>query len=478
MAELNRFTNENYYTKEEVQNILNIQNIDTIWNSILAFRSQFSQSLNLETIDGFDLSVSLCPLVTKKINELTLKFNRLSNNYRKLDNLMLKESFKNNIFTKNLEYISKSLLIDSNENQLKRIVLGQQTSIDPNFIKLQDYSLILNNLYKSYNSDSLDGITNFLIETSNQINNTSNDLENIYKKNIISNVFVKGSYEIYNECPVQLTSTLMQKLFSFLINNDEFDVIIKAAVTSFYINYIKPFSIYGEEILSLLLKYIISNSGIGNCGCLIPFEKMILDIQKQSNIIKTVQETSDITYYLIYFVNFLNDEIQFLIDELIQFMANEVKKEYYSMDNNLENKKEEKIKEIKNEESSSIVNDANIDNISEIKDENEFDHKKTDILTYTNKVAITNINLGLSDEEAKRLEQHLIESNPSLTQAQAYFYSKHCTLGMHYTISQFKKFVGCAYETARTSMDKLVLEGYYSKEPYKNKFLYTPIKRK
>ena len=65
--------------------------------------------------------------------------------------------------------------------------------------------------------------------------------------------------------------------------------------------------------------------------------------------------------------------------------------------------------------------------------------------------------------------------NPSLSRSQAFFYARHCTLGMSYTISQFKKEVGCAYETARTSMDNLVNLGYYRKEMLRNKFIYTPV---
>ena len=49
---------------------------------------------------------------------------------------------------------------------------------------------------------------------------------------------------------------------------------------------------------------------------------------------------------------------------------------------------------------------------------------------------------------------------------------------MKYTISQYKKCLNCAYETARTSMDGLVYLGFYSKEPLKNKYIYTPVKKK
>ena len=65
-----------------------------------------------------------------------------------------------------------------------------------------------------------------------------------------------------------------------------------------------------------------------------------------------------------------------------------------------------------------------------------------------------------------------------LKKKEAYFYARHCTLGMYYTIDQFKKATKCVYETARTSMEHLVELGYYKKAPAGKKFVYTPIKRK
>ena len=77
-----------------------------------------------------------------------------------------------------------------------------------------------------------------------------------------------------------------------------------------------------------------------------------------------------------------------------------------------------------------------------------------------------------------RLEQDLLESDPSLKKGEAYFYARHCTMNKRYTIAQYKKELGCAYETARTSMEHLAELGYYRKEQVKNKFVYTPINRR
>ena len=79
----------------------------------------------------------------------------------------------------------------------------------------------------------------------------------------------------------------------------------------------------------------------------------------------------------------------------------------------------------------------------------------------------------LSEKEVKEYARYLLETNPSLSRNQANFFANHCTVGRYYTIQQFKKECKTAYETARTSMDKLAKEGYYEKRQVKNKFVYT-----
>ena len=82
--------------------------------------------------------------------------------------------------------------------------------------------------------------------------------------------------------------------------------------------------------------------------------------------------------------------------------------------------------------------------------------------------------IGLDEKDAFLVAQNLLEIYPSMKKGQAEFYSKHCTIGKYYTISQYKKEQNVAYETARTSMDNLVNLGFYKKEQIKNKFVYTP----
>ena len=93
-------------------------------------------------------------------------------------------------------------------------------------------------------------------------------------------------------------------------------------------------------------------------------------------------------------------------------------------------------------------------------------------------IAVSYIPPALDEKQALRLEQHLLELDPSLRKHEARFYARHCTLGKSYTIAQYKRMIGCVYETARTAMDHLVELGYYRKDSSNKKFIYTPIPRK
>ena len=77
--------------------------------------------------------------------------------------------------------------------------------------------------------------------------------------------------------------------------------------------------------------------------------------------------------------------------------------------------------------------------------------------------------------DADAYAYQLMQLNPNIRHGQAKFYAEHRKIGHFYTISQFKNYNDCAYETARTSMDFLAAIGLYEKRLLKNKYVYTPL---
>ena len=169
---------------------------------------------------------------------------------------------------------------------------------------------------------------------------------------------------------------------------------------------------------------------------------------------------------------------------LRDYSIKDLKKDFYRLD-------EEPFKEevpVKEEKPESIpapapVIEKPVEIVKEVKIEEKIIEKPTKVeeeipASIPQGLAVDFIPSKIDEKEAQRLEEHLLETDYNLKKGEAKFYARHCTLGMYYTIEQYRKCVKCVYETARTSMDHLAKLGYYNKTQVGKKFVYTPVKRK
>lgn len=138
MQDLNKFTNEVYATKQELQKALKINTVDTFWTKVLAYRSSFNLDLSLQSIDQNPLSICMCPLLNKKIEDVQRKIFKFSTQFIKFPNSIIKEEFKVLKLSENLKVISNLLRMNVNDDSLKRIVKLELTSIDPSYLILQN----------------------------------------------------------------------------------------------------------------------------------------------------------------------------------------------------------------------------------------------------------------------------------------------------------------------------------------------------
>lgn len=476
----NRFTNEIYATKKEVQNILNITMVDRYWAEIVTFRSNFTVNLGIKSIDNSNFSVCLASTINEKLNSVERKLNKAYKKFVSIDSEGIRKIISRNSLINILMSVAKSLMIEVSEEEVKQIVNGNISAISPDKIILQKYNSFLIELYSKESVSSLDAITDYLYDSISMIIPSFDESGVMYRTKPLSTNKAQYFDNVYDESPVKLIEPLMNELFRFLITSNK-SFLIKTIVTIFYINYIKPFEAYNELVSCLLSKYIILNSDLESICSLINLEEILLKDTKLQEVVNESKKTCDITYFLNYFCDKLSTNLDLILDNILQMKSDDIKNEYFDIessenkDNQIVNMSESELKE-----NISEVNSINIEKPSEekINDSLLEDSNGINPLIFTRNAAITNLTFGYSEEEAKKVEQFLIESNPNLSHSQAFFYARHCTIGKYYTISQYKKETGCAYETARTSMDKLVSEGYYAKEGYKNKYLYTPIKRK
>ena len=484
-----RFTNEIYATKKEVANTLKVTLIDKFWTNIVEYRSHFTVKTGVRSIDDTFFSVCLAPAINEKLNLIERKINKIYKKYNVANNPVFRREVSTVNIAECVKTVANSLMIQVSDEEVKNIVTNNISAISPDKLILQKYASLLNELLTRESVSTVSAVSDYLYDIVSALVPSFNESGSIYRTKSLHPQRLNYS-NVYDESPVRLIEPLMNNLFSYLCNSRQ-GFILKIAITMFYVNYIKPFEAYNELISTLLAKYILLNNDLEAVASFIDFESILTKETKLTIANEETQKACDITYFLVYFCDKLNAKLDQLIDNLLSIKVEEVRTEYYGIQKETpryeEVLTEKELKETKfekeepvdifktsyDEEEKSDVQPREFVENNEEKPANEEGSIK-----FVRNAAITNFTYSYSEEEARKVEQFLTESNPNLSRPQAYFYARHCTIGKYYTIAQYKKEVGCAYETARVAMDKLVSEGYYAKEPYKNKFLYTPIKRK
>ena len=159
-----------------------------------------------------------------------------------------------------------------------------------------------------------------------------------------------------------------------------------------------------------------------------------------------------------------------MLDMMANLNTEQLKADFFKADEPV--KEEAPVEEVKSEEP--VEEEKPVEEVEVA----PVEEKQQNKVTYVQEeLAISYIPVALDEKQACLVEQDLLERDPSLRKGEAHFYARHCTKGKKYSIAQYKKAIGCVYETARTSMDHLAELGYYRKEKIKNKFVYVPIAR-
>ncbi len=466
-----RFTESKYATRSEVSKELKMSLIDNIWSNILNYRSNFNKYLTIRTIDKKQFLLCLCPSISSEISNLDSRLMKLQADFLKL-----------NIDSSNRVFLENTLLI----NCLKKIVKKHDLNVDDTFLKglirgdikeCPKQNFILSaylrgiNFIKENNSAPLN--IDYFAELYSRF--TGNDeLTSFYRtvdeNNPINKVLID---RIYTSAPASLIDSLMTGLFAFL-STSNLSLTTKALVAYYYINYIKPFDNYSDEIGILFAKAILNNNSASEIAVYIPLEELLYeDAANVERIFFEVQKTGDITYFGDYFIKFLKRCYEYLTEKLVLTDVNELRDDFYKADDTQEIVEE--VPTIKEEVEKEVVI-TKTEQVSKPVETNKETIVINKNIGTTSEIAVSYIPPVLDEKQAYRLQEHLLELEPSMKKGEAYFYARHCTLGKRYTIQQYKKALKCAYETARTSMEHLVELGYYRKETVKNKFVYTPNK--
>lgn len=446
-----RFTNDVYASKDEVRKSLNISSIDSIWDRIVNYRNIFKRTLELNSIEYKAFSVCLSLPLQQRVLSLEKKLVKSMIYISKLNKEDEKKFVDKALFLVGKSYAEQAL-INIDDEMLYKIIDDSISDVPQAYISLKNYLQVLK-YYMNCSSSKFDLsiFTSFYGKIlKKEIN--YHDFESfirIIDMNNPSDHILSGRH--YNASPIDRIEELLTSLMVF--NNDSnLFTIVKAVVTYFYLIYIKPFDYFNEECALLSLKYIIAQDNLDKVPFLLNLEKKLLNIN--SDIFKEKFILAELSLDLTYFVNYIFDIIDDCLNDFNELI----------MQNDIQEIKNE-FKQIDEVEKKAIS--CNVESVT----------MNNNPVVFEQKVAMPKMPVGLDAKDIDLIADNLLELYPSLKVNQAKFYASHCTIGKYYSIAQYKKETGVAYETARTSMDNLVNLGFYKKEQIKNKYVYTPVVR-
>ena len=493
-----RFTEDKYATKLEVGRELKVSSVDPFWSNILSYRSNFYHYLSIRTIEKNMLLFCGCPAINSLVNNLEAKLLRVNR-----ECMMLapnSKQFKNVDFAfkkEVLNILNEFEQLHVGDDFIDSVMRNEVVSAIPTNMVLVNYVNALNYIKRAY-VNAID--EDFLAELYAKLLGTE-ELVTFYRTNEDRNPENRVLIDrVYTSAPVNLIGTMMNSLFTF-INSSTLPTSLKAIITFFYINFVKPFANYSEEMAILMAKAVLAHEAFGDTIVMLPLEKLLLlPKEEAARIYVEVQKTADVTYFVDYTFKYLSKYCDTLLDDIAQAKVTEMRADFYQVDEDkpieevevpeearvetvdlfAEEEEEEKEEEPALQEAAP----APVQQVEQVKEEPrevvkaEAPKKKTVKVTYVQEeLAVAYIPVALDEKQAVLLEQDLLERDPELKKGEAKFYARHCTKGKKYTIAQYKKSLRCAYETARTSMDHLAELLYYRKEKIKNKYVYIPIER-
>ena len=465
-----RFTEQYYATKKEVSKELKISVIDGVWDKILSYRAPFSPYLSIRGIDKNQLRVCLCPSISSKITAVEAKLLRVVSEANKLSAVNSdKQYFYQTQLVKSLQNIALANLSVSDEQHVREVING--TGRDR---KLAQYLAALKHIGAHY-TENID--EDFLADLYSKVTGNS-ELTSFYRTNDLEDINTSALISrLYKCAPANLVETMINSLFTFVEKNTV-SPLCRALISFYYIQFVKPFNDYNEEIAALFAKAVLAHHSLGEFAVYLPLEVLLNESESEvSRIFQEVQTSSDVTYFLVFALQVVDNEFDKTLDSLADYSSRTIRNDFYRLD-------EEPAKAIEPEPviEPIRVEPAPAPVIEPVKVEptpvKKEEKKPTPVVEKPSGLAVSYIPEELDEKTAQRLERHLLELDVRLKKGQAAFYARHCTLGAYYTIDQYKKAQKCVYETARTAMDKLVEYGYYEKGEFGKKYVYTPVKRK
>lgn len=473
-----KFTDETYSTKNSMRKLFGAL-IEPYWQMIAKYRDAYKHPINTRTIGNTPMYVILTDIIKTKVAAAEGKLEALAKKVSSLEDLIESSQAKRaclSVCLNDLNTVAKVNISELSFNALVNETYFENNVAHAPLVNYVDAIYYYSSVTpKAYGIDSLCEIFQKCSKT--------DIIDNIYRTKDWDNTAKNAKYQlnaVYPYCPADWIERCMEG-FEVAVGDTSLSPLVKAVLVLFLVEHIKPFDSNNDAVAALSAKSVIAEATNNPFAFFLPFESLLNGSSQQiSDVYAEVQKTGDLTYFLDYTVTNLSKAVASLEDKIANIRIDTYREE------------STRIPEIekpvapapkpapapvvveKIEEPREVVNGVEV-----IPHEEKKPVAPVETLTAED-IDATPIGRSpnLSDREVKEYIIYLMETEPDLNKKQASFYATHCTEGRYYTIQQFKQHAKCVYETARTSMDKLAAKGFYKKCALKNKFVYTPTKKR
>ncbi len=505
-------TDVNYLDQNGVSKILGFGTSGVFWKEVLSYREEHRMNMGFRRINGSPLTLTVTPVLRGKwenasddIAKAAAEFNRrLSEKERKEARKIL--------FFPMLKAAATFEKSDVSDMSLKAMLNGTYGENNESHRNVLNYLATID----AYSEKApVDADDDFLAEAYMKLTG-QDELTSFYRESDSpfgrpQSFYYNSNYD-YERAPDGHVSEFMDPFLAFVGDNNLPPFAI-FAISLFYIPYIAPFSSHNKTTALVIAKEYLA-SIYGKEVFYLPFDELLLNSSKgYQEAIKNVRSSGDLTYFVDYTLsklektlgnvkeavdnakisvyspeyNQLSEEEKAIAEEEALAQPEPPKNEQLTLDSIFgEEEAEEKTepieeiatKEEPTPEEKTVSSEPSVEKESKttVKPSATITEEEIKASSLASKTLAFEPDI-LTEKEAKEYMRYLLETNPNISKKQASFLSTHCTPGRFYSIQQFKNHAHCVYETARTSMDKLVVEGYYEKMQIKNKFVYTPKKR-
>lgn len=476
------YTEEKYTSRNEMSRSIGFQISDLMWKKVTDYRANFNHSISLKWFGSKNFALCVYPTFASKVNQVEGKINRIISQANALNKTNGdSQYFKVSCFKRLLKENAKTIGLTIDDGRLSKLI-SSENPFDQGEEKLLNYLSALEFIETKYvNNIDVD----FLAELYSKVTGIS-ELTYFYRdRNDVNVNSLSVVSRVYESAPCEYIEIMMDSLFDF-IKNANISVIVKALIAYEYILIIKPFNDYNDEIAVLVAKAILAHFSYGEVAALFNLEVLnsyTKEAKRKINI--EVQQNVDLTYALVEYIDSVDSSLSEVLTMLRDFSVKELRNDFYKTDEISEEPVEvqEKVEPLPQIKPARVLEETPAPTPAsapapKIEPTPMPEPVKQEETIVPKGLAVDYIPPELDEKQASRLEQHLLEMDVRLKRGEAHFYARHCTLGMYYTIDQYKKTVKCVYETARTSMDHLAELGYYNKQQVGKKFVYSPIERK